>query len=169
MGWENCHLYEFTIGKRPYTRTLTSIIDDDIVSAPFDDDTEDAADFDLSFFNRKGMKFTYTYDFGDSWVHEITVENSSYNYSGDQLVSVLSGKRNSPQEDCGGVCGYYDILEALKNPQEQEEGYMDWIGNYDPEEFDLEDCNTILAKNFGKTQKSPCKKCTEKNVKKKKS
>jgi hypothetical protein len=168
MGWENCHLYEFTIGKRPHVRTLTGKMEEDIISSPFGGNMEDAADFDLSFLNRKEMKFTYTYDFGDSWEHEIIVEDANYDYSGDQLVFVLSGKRNCPQEDCGGVYGYYEILNALKNPQEQEVEYLEWIGDYDPEEFNFEYRNMRLAQMFGKPQKSPCKKCTEKNVKKKK-
>jgi hypothetical protein len=166
MGWEDCHLYEFTVGKRPHARTL-SIVDEEMIS-PFGEDTDDVADFDLSFFSRKGMKFTYTYDFGDSWEHEITVEDSNYDYSGDQLVFVLSGKRNCPPEDCGGVLGYYNILEALNDPHGDSE-ILEWIGNnYDPEKFSLDKYNRVLAKRFGKLQKSPCKKCTKKNVKKEK-
>jgi hypothetical protein len=95
MGWEHCHLYEFTIGKRPNVRTLSCAMEEYIMFSPFGNEMENAADFDLSSLNRKRMKFTYTYDFGDSWEHEITVEAPDYAYADNPLVFVLSGKRNS--------------------------------------------------------------------------
>jgi hypothetical protein len=157
MGWEHCHLYEFTVGTRPYTQSFTSKSN----YFGIDDNLENAAEFDLTFLKQKGMKFTYTYDFGDSWVHEIVVINSDYNYSGDPPVFVLAGERKCPPEDCGGVYGYYEILEALKNPKEQSE-ILDWVGDYDPEDFSPNTCNVVLAKMFGKSASRSGKKSTKK-------
>ncbi|MDR1964237.1 MAG: plasmid pRiA4b ORF-3 family protein, partial [Planctomycetaceae bacterium] len=111
MGWENAHLYEFIIGNKQTARHFSCSMemgDSFGMFDPDDDGQEDAADFDLTFLTQKGTKFLYVYDFGDSWEHEIVVENPNYNYSGDPPVFVLAGERNCPPEDCGGIGGYYD-------------------------------------------------------------
>ncbi|MDR1922958.1 MAG: plasmid pRiA4b ORF-3 family protein [Planctomycetaceae bacterium] len=173
MGWENAHLYEFIIGSnqtgRHFSRPITNM-GGSFGGFGFDDfGQEDVADFDLTFFTRKGMKFRYIYDFGDSWDHEIVVENPDYNHSGESPVFVLAGKRNCPPEDCGGVGGYYDIIEALKNTEtgEDENELLDWLGDYDPEEFDIEQCNVVLAGMFGTSPPKKPKKSTKKATKKK--
>jgi len=53
---------------------------------------------------------------------------------------------NCPPEDCGGVWGYANFLEAIGDPNHQEhEEFLEWIGGeFDPEEFDLDLVNEIL-------------------------
>jgi hypothetical protein len=64
----------------------------------------------------------------------------------------LSGERACPPEDCGGVQGYYDTLEILRNPRHDEyENTKTWIesmtgGPFHHEAFDLEAVNAALAK-----------------------
>ncbi len=52
-----------------------------------------------------------------------------------------------PPEDCGGIWGYYELLEAVANPDA--DGYEDmveWLGgDFDPDAFDLEEVNAILS------------------------
>ena len=163
MGWENSHLYEFNVGGRRdgrcYMGSPFGVIDDF-------DDAEDPANYDLDFLTKKGMKFTYIYDMGDSWDHAIVVENANYDHRDDEPpVFVLAGKRNGPPEDCGGSWGYTELVEALadgEHPQHQE--MKEWIDEYDSEEFDLEECNTELIKVFGspKPQKKAVKKASKK-------
>lgn len=53
---------------------------------------------------RKGQKFYYVYDFGDSWEYELLVEDSNYvnpNLKAD--MACLEGARACPPEDVGGV------------------------------------------------------------------
>jgi len=59
----------------------------------------------------------------------------------------LKGKMACPPEDCGGIPGYYDLLDKINDPQfpEQEE-YRKWLGLENgqlwlEETFDLESCN----------------------------
>lgn len=68
-----------------------------------------------------------------------------------------------------------NLLEALvdkKHPEHRE--MREWIGQYDSEEFDLEECNVDLASRFGaskprkKVAKKSVKKTTEKNEKRRK-
>ena len=58
----------------------------------------------------------------------------------------LAGKRACPPEDCGGIWGYAQLLEALSDPQHLEHEEMcEWQGgSLDPEAFDLEEINQRL-------------------------
>lgn len=58
----------------------------------------------------------------------------------------LAGKRACPPEDCGGIWGYMQLLEALADPQHPEhEEMLEWVGgSIDPEAFDLHDINQRL-------------------------
>ncbi len=73
MGWENDHLYEFKVGKRyfgePEPKSWTVLIPNR---------TEDAGAVRLSgIAPRTRTAFTYLYDMGDSWSHEVKVERCS--------------------------------------------------------------------------------------------
>ena len=47
----------------------------------------------------------------------------------------LDGEMTCPPEDCGSIPGYYRCIEALKN-QDNEEGLLDWLGDWQPDNFD---------------------------------
>ena len=59
----------------------------------------------------------------------------------------VGGKLQGPPEDCGGVPGYYNLLEALRDPNHDEhEELLGWVGGeFDPEAFSVEDVNRRLA------------------------
>ena len=65
---------------------------------------------------------------------------------GQQYAVCVKGRRACPPEDVGGVWGYEEFLEAIGDPDHPEhEMYMEWIGGeFDPEEFDLEEANELL-------------------------
>jgi len=58
----------------------------------------------------------------------------------------LAGERACPPEDVGGVWGYGEFLEAIRDPEHpQHEDYIGWIGGeFDPEAFDLKQVNAVL-------------------------
>ena len=60
---------------------------------------------------------------------------------------------NCPPEDCGGVWGYENMLEILKQPKHEEyEELVEWLGDddFDPEYFDKEEVNELLReKDYG--------------------
>ncbi|MER8930647.1 plasmid pRiA4b ORF-3 family protein [Mesorhizobium sp. M0915] len=64
----------------------------------------------------------------------------------------ITGKRNCPPEDCGGIWGCEELLAILANPTHPEHvERIDWIGEkFNPDEFDLEHANTVLAARFTK-------------------
>ncbi len=98
------------------------------------------------FIKTVKQKFTWEYDFGDSWVHEITLEKILPIEDGKTYPICIAGARCCPPEDCGGVWGYADIIKELKKPEEdRDEDLMEWVGDdYDPEYFDIEEINKYL-------------------------
>ena len=94
----------------------------------------------------------YDYDFGDSWRHKIVLEKILHFDKEQKYPVCIKGKRNCPPEDCGGIWGYYDLLEIIKNPKHPDyESMMDWLGDdFDPEYLDFEEINELLQQeNFG--------------------
>ena len=135
MGWEGYHLYQFIVGQ-----TYFGEPDPDF-------DAEDDSKVKLSqIMPLEKQKFTYEYDFGDSWLHEILVEKILPPEPGVRYPLCLKGKRACPPEDCGGVWGYDTLLETIKDPGNEEyEEMMDWLGGeFDPEAFDLDSINQRL-------------------------
>ncbi|MEO0407464.1 MAG: plasmid pRiA4b ORF-3 family protein [Cyanobacteria bacterium P01_A01_bin.135] len=60
----------------------------------------------------------------------------------------IKGKRACPPEDCGGVWGYVEFLEAIADPEHPQHTAMtEWIGGeFEPEVFDLEEANRQLKR-----------------------
>jgi len=128
MGWDNCHLYIFEIGGAKITDADTAA-----ESGGLDANKEKIKDY----FS-KGSKATYTYDFGDDWVHEVKVKDIIPSEKGAKYPRCIDGKRACPPEDCGGILGYEMFLETIKDPDDEEHDKMlEWVGGeFDPEEFD---------------------------------
>lgn len=138
MGWTNSHLYEFEIDGRRFTDLETW--------EPFDDD-EEPGDAELVRLRELGLgegsSFTYLYDFGDHWLHDVTVEGAIPIVTSERLPRCTAGARACPPEDCGGASGYFELLEALRDPAHPEhESSRVWVGGgFDPEAFDLARAN----------------------------
>lgn len=143
MGWTDCHLHEFEINRDRYR-----------VPSPFGGDedmgTIDARDVLLSEVIRgKGAKFRYMYDFGDSWNHSIKVEAVEAADPKQSYPRCVKGNRNCPPEDCGGVWGYEELIEILTDPNHPEhEERLDWIGEFDPECFDVAETTSHMQSWF---------------------
>lgn len=136
FGWAGYHLHEFKIGNVLYGDPEDSEFMDFV--------KEDEELYKLSDFNfNKGSHFTYLYDFGDSWKHAILIEKVLPYEKKLRLPQFLEGKRATPPEDVGGEHGYYEFLEAIKNPKHPEhESYLIWVGgSFDPEWVDIKKIN----------------------------
>jgi len=139
MGWEDYHLHKFEIGGIEYSVPFPGDM--------FDMEMEDERRVTLGrLAPEEGDRFLYEYDFGDSWEHEILVEKILPPDPKVRYPICLEGERACPPEDVGGVWGYEEFLEAIKNPDHSEhEDYLEWVGErFDPEEFDLEKTNKEL-------------------------
>lgn len=87
--------------------------------------------------------FAYEYDFGDSWEHEVIVQGAVAPVENARYPLCTGGARACPPEDCGGVGGYAEFLEAIKDPSHPDhEDMLSWAGgSFDPEEFSVEEVN----------------------------
>ena len=139
MGWTDSHLHEFTIGKKRYTEYQE-----------YKEDGLACGRYRLGdLIKQKGRTFHYLYDFGDSWEHELTLEESRYFHQEPGIaIACLDGERACPPEDVGGVPGYFEFCKALKDSNHEEhERYVEWSGgDYDSEEFDANAVNWELMK-----------------------
>lgn len=127
FGWCNAHLYMFN--ETPYSKNLT-------ITEPDEDDWDkpdyNALEFTLGEFFGKGeeiKRLCYVYDFGDDWIHDITLEKVISEYS--ECPSCVAGKGACPDEDCGGLWGYAAMKEA---------GDVN-----DATYFDVEEVNDLLS------------------------
>jgi len=140
MEWEDAHLHQFIIEGEYYGSPSP-------FDGFFDLEMSDERRFKLAqVVSGEKSKFAYEYDFGDSWLHEIVVEKILSPQEGKHYPVCLTGKRACPPEDCGGVRGYYELLEAVRNPQHPAHDEMlEWLGeDFDPDAFDLDKVNQRL-------------------------
>jgi len=138
MGWQNYHLHSFEIDGVQY-------------GEPDPDgelDLRDELEVRLDAVAGKDARFIYTYDFGDWWEHEISVETIFPAEPDVRYPLCLEGERACPPEDVGGAYGYAGFLAALTDPEHPEHAAMrEWIGKrFDPTEFDPERATTLLRR-----------------------
>lgn len=105
----------------------------------------------ISKFFDKYDKCIYEYDFGDSWEHEIIIEKRLKDAKSSAVPVCLAGARSRPPEDVGGVGGYENFLEIIKdkkNPEREE--YLEWATKdtkgkiFDPKYFYADEVNEKL-------------------------
>ena len=91
--------------------------------------------------------FGYQYDFGDSWMHRLELEKRLEAEPDVTYPRCVDGERACPPEDCGGVWGYADLLEAVKKPKTpRQRELLEWLGGpFNPETFDVAEVNERLA------------------------
>jgi hypothetical protein len=136
MGWTNSHLHQFQVGGEYYSDPTFEL--EEALS-------ERRAKLQQVAPDEKS-KFRYTYDFGDSWEHEILVEKILPPEPDVQYPRCVAGARACPPEDSGGVWGYADMVKAIADPKHPERAdYLEWLGGeFDPEAFDIEEVNRSL-------------------------
>jgi hypothetical protein len=138
MGWTDSHLHAFVVDGVEYgppdPEWGTSVKDESrvrlarVLRAPKD-------------------RLVYQYDFGDDWQHVVALEKVlPFDAERHRAPLVTGGRRACPPEDCGGVYGYYRMLDVLGNEDDPEHEEMhEWVGDdFDPDEFDVQATNLYL-------------------------
>lgn len=136
MGWTDSHLHWFIFGEKRYSNPdfqLDDVVDEGQITLA-----------DLGFEPKR--RFEYEYDFGDGWGHDILIEKVTEPEPEVRYPRCVKGKLACPPDDCGGIGGYYALLDAISDPNNPEhENMLEWIGGeYDPEMFDLAAVNKQL-------------------------
>ncbi len=139
MGWTNAHLHSFTIGGDLYGMQFDDYLEEEL----------DEAEYTVSVALRgKVRRFVYDYDFGDSWEHEVVVEDVTGSPYVLKHGVCLDGEGACPPEDVGGVGGYARFLEALADPtHEEHDSSRAWVGyEFDPLAFNVAATNAALQR-----------------------
>ncbi|MBS7671588.1 plasmid pRiA4b ORF-3 family protein [Croceicoccus sp. 1NDH52] len=131
MGWFDYHLWEMMIDGQAYGIPM----DDDWGTPP----PKNASRVRLRDVLSPGTTtIAYSYDFGDDWQHTLTLSDVR---QGDPAIAYprfITGERNCPPEDCGGISGFYEMLDARSDPTHEEHADIcRWLDDYDPEELDI--------------------------------
>ena len=134
MGWTDSHAHQFMKGaeyygpkelEMPEVRDESRVRLKEVLQKPKD-------------------RLLYEYDFGDGWLHDVVLERVDESEPKGKYPWVLAGKRACPPEDCGGIPGYYELLQVLKNPRHpNRKETLEWLGEpFDPGDFDAYERNT---------------------------
>ncbi|WP_213819002.1 IS1096 element passenger TnpR family protein [Garciella nitratireducens] len=141
MGWSGFQQYEFQI----HGQCISEQTQEDL----WEEYTEIISPKEKTlaeYFLQPNDFFTYTYDFGDNWVHEILVEDIYEQEEKRKYPVCLDGERRGPVENIGGPWGYMELLNIIENPEDpQYQQVIEWLGqDFDPEQFDINRINKEL-------------------------
>ena len=158
FGWESSHLFSFSpsgYGSYPEIQMADEF-------GFGDDDEEDSLNADeveiTELLKNKGDKCVYIYDFGDDWIHQITVEEVN-ELDKSKSATLLGGKGACPPEDCGGPYAYEQLKLFTKDKNDPEyKDFADWMGLeeeakkglplWDENDYDIESEKAIFDRMF---------------------
>ncbi len=156
--WDGSHLFHFS--PDGYSEPIIEHNDpDDPFSNPFNAPADKAStwphgsryadhEITLKMYFEKNKKMVYTYDFGDNWEH--VIELIDQDKKKIPYPVCLDGKGKAPLEDCGGLWGYYEMVERVNDPEDPEsEDLREWMGleedeTWDVNEFDKDAINEVF-------------------------
>ena len=129
MGWQNSHLYLFLADEVTYSEYELDFVDEPEAKP---------TTIKLSKVFKASNQIIYEYDFGDGWNHQVTLEKTLDQENAYTYPICIGGENACPPEDCGGIRGYYSMLEEMKNPYDGEhQSTKTWLGGFfDPYSFD---------------------------------
>jgi hypothetical protein len=130
IGWFDCHLWEFTVAQHRY-------------GPPTDNGLGTKPRVDASRIRLRDVlspletSIDYTYDFGDCWEHRLTVTDVRRGKPELSYPRYVRGERNGPPENCGGLPGFYAMLDAASDTDHPDHiEAKQWLDDYDPNEIE---------------------------------
>ena len=139
FGWTDDHLHVFESGSQRYSARS-------VETAWGEPDGDESRVRLGDLLGAPGDRLRYEYDFGDSWQHDLVVEQVVPG-DGARVAVCVGGRRAGPLEDCGGVWGYAKLCAILADPQHPEHNERKtWVGSFDPARFDEQQVNSMLRR-----------------------
>lgn len=147
MGWTNSHLHKYSKNDTHYSERI-----------PEDMAWDEIGDLDYlniklsDLLEKEDQRILYEYDFGDGWTHDLILEKILLGDNELEYPVCLAGEINCSPEDCGGISGFANILEILKNPDHEEyDSYIVWLGGkFNHTYFNIRKVNKLLrSKDYG--------------------
>lgn len=162
MGWGNDHLYDFNLKEEKLRITsdeevvkefeyyskikLTEKNDPNgYIRKRLEIKPKLSSKVKIDKYLIKEKNIEYVYDFGDYWKHNITLEEiiEDYEYA---YPMCIEGEGACPPEDVGGIYGYAEFLEIIKDEAHpQHEELKQWAEEVGYEEFNMEETNYFMA------------------------
>ena len=140
MGWFDAHLWEFTIAGRRY-------------GLPMDDDwsTEPrmmAAKVRLrDVLNPRPRRPSTTSMTSAIMEARLTATDIRAGEAGASYPQFVAGEHNAPPEDCGGIPGFYAMLDAVADRHHPNRAQIkELLGDYDPDVIDTVPIGFALAR-----------------------
>jgi hypothetical protein len=144
LAWDDAHMHSFERNGVIYETPVPADMDmfGGLSSRPVHDERKVTLDQVLT---KTRQKLDYTYDFGDDWLHKITLEKLlpdelalSPKGKPKRIALCVDGANAAPPEDCGGLPGFENLKEALADPKHPDHDDMvEWWGD----EFDAAKCS----------------------------
>ncbi|WP_019413466.1 plasmid pRiA4b ORF-3 family protein [Paenisporosarcina sp. TG20] len=173
VGWTNSHLFNFLIADSTNNKTIELVADEESVEENFGmiqhymKNPPEKGSFDEKMYQRliriqlllardvtlsqyvvEFPEFSYMYDFGDGWEHEIVMEKVVEDYNHD-YPQVLEGKGTCPPEDVGGPPGYDEFKRVIKDKEDPEHAHMNaWGKEQGYKKFNLAKVNASLMEEW---------------------
>lgn len=151
MGWGNEHLHLFRVKDRMYKNKACRREEEQYGLGFSRFHTLASEAYPISeLFQEEKVRVKYEYDFGDSWEHDIWLKGvREYEPYEQPRLLLVKGVGACPPEDCGGVCGYSDLLELFdkKRKTEEERDRLEWYGidrRFDPNKFWIDKAQVLL-------------------------
>lgn len=129
FDWCGYHAYDFEVGATLQEEGIFIELPE-LDSGWFSHEIRNSKKEKIDKYFKEYKKMKYTYDFGDNWIHDITIEKIIE--TDIKLINpiCIKAKMADLPEDCGGPWGYEDLLEILENPKnERYEEMRDWVDN----------------------------------------
>lgn len=139
FGWDGTHLHVFETEYGSFGREDPELGHTSDASATLEQVVSQVKD-----------KFTYTYDFGDDWEHQILVEKIEPADPSMTYPVCTGGRRAAPPDDCGGIWGYHELVEVMADPSHPDhQERLAWLGlddaaGFQPARFDAEEISELL-------------------------
>lgn len=149
--WTNSHLWEFSAGDQRYSDFME---DNDWSEEP----VIKAGKTSVGAIVKSGVtEFLYVYDFGDDWVHLITIEELFDAAPATKYPRYVDGQLAAPPDDCGGPPGFEMFRDMMASPGHPEHAeLLDWYGGpFDPADVEEEQIVTLMKRIANRRRKKP--------------
>jgi hypothetical protein len=135
FDWESYHLYDFSlVNEKSLNPPVTLVPDEE--SLDYDENAVLINNCKLSDYMPMYKRIIYTYDMGDNWEHQIELVRIIEEHN-EESPYLLEMTGQAPPEDVGGVGGYIEFYEIMKDKNHPRYTEMkEWVGRWNPELWD---------------------------------
>lgn len=150
FDWCGYHAYSFEVGATLHEEGMFIELPE-LEDGLWYRETRNSKNEKIDKYFKEYKRMKYTYDFGDDWIHDITIEKIIE--TDIKLVNpiCIKAKMADLPEDCGGPWGYEELLDILADEKHErykemkewgDGGFTNW---YDDREYvDIEEINMRL-------------------------